>query len=412
MSFSVRIRKFATSLHVNVTAQNFSSFVSENETKAHVLYKKGCVTVNDETFGKRKHYRPPQLYKPTFLKSLEVNNFSYQTELFNEVDVKESCERAREILLEIGLHAPMNLLFAIEGKECTHYKTKRTQSIAYYLFEVVVKNKLHVSVGNIFSLKNVSKDLEKLRKELALAKLPVVKPHSLRGIILESQVVGTLFHEFAHLLEFDRSSWKIKRIIGKRIFDRKDLTVIEKPRMESFGFNMITDEGIETKDIVLVKDGKVKEPIDSVVFRYEKGCCGYSETANELALPRTVNLYASIDDGEPYNSFLENEVALIKNVAAFPVNFNPLNVLLDITRIQGVLLKGNKPSGILTGNINLRLSLKHLIRDAVFSCEKGGKEPGFCIKHGQKVRSTQIAPAALLRENTLELFLRAISNIR
>lgn len=328
------------------------------------------------------------------------------------MNVKESSERVKEILKETDLHAPINLLFAIERKELTYNEANRTQAIAYYLFEVIVKDKLHISVGNIFSSKNIYKDLEKLREELALLKLPMVKPISLKGIILEPQAVGTLFHEFAHLLELDRFSWKRRRIIGERIFDRKDLTVIEKPRMESFGFNMITDEGIETEDVILVKDGKVKEPIDSVVFRYNKGCCGYSETANELALPRTVNLYVSIDKGEPRNSFPNNDVAIIKNVVASPANFNPLNVLLDITRIQGILLKDNKPSGIFTGNINLRVALKHFIEDAIFSSEKGGKEPGFCIKHGQKVRSTQTAPAALLGKTTSRSFLQAITRLR
>jgi hypothetical protein len=412
MSFSAEIRKFFASLHVNVTKQNFSSFVLENETGACLLFKKEHIIIKDKKSGKKKYYKTPRWYKPSFLKLFEANNFSCQTELFDETDVRETSERTQEILKETNIHAPINLLFAIEGKECIYLGVKRTQTIAYYSFEAFIKNKLHISVGNLYSLKNVSKDLEKLHEELAVSKLPVVKPHSLRAILLEPQVVGTLFHEFAHLLEFDRSSQKIRRIIGKKIFDREDLTIVEKPRMESFGFNMITDEGIETRDVTLVENGKLKEPIDSVIFKYNMGSCGYSEAAYELAYPRTVNLYITVDNGESYNNLACNEVAVIKNATILPVNSNPFNVLLDINRIQGILLKDNIPRSIITGNLNLRVKLKDLVEDATFSREKGGGEPGFCVKQGQRVRSTQIAPAALLGKTSSKLFFCAINNLQ
>ncbi len=260
-----------------------------------------------------------------------------------------------------------------------------------------------VSIDEIINLNKLIKKYEKIVIQSEKCKSVKLIKRKL-PLILSSRASGIFIHEIiGHTLEADlvvenKSLFKPEDIDKKFFpssFNVSDISLVEET----------DDEGEKKEEIVLVKDGVLKNFISSLYFKkfFSIGTSGRGRRSSYSypPIPRQNTIY--LKGGK--RSFFDilsgvNEGILIKNVKSGNFNVKTKEFYLNIIEayvIKNGMLDAQLKNFKIKGNlINYIEKMEDLSSETYF----GGLE-GYCHKKGQNIRTAYKVPSILF--NDIEL---------
>jgi hypothetical protein len=376
---------------------------------------RGSISYSRDRISVVEHGGPRQWVYPT-ARPVEapptLQSHEHEFGRLEEGLLREACTLINRKLGEDFPRRTLSVTFYLEDKTITCREASARQTAVFFTVEVgrgfmepPTGSQPFLSAGGPLRLERVERAVTELQTRLALP-----REHSRRSLrrlldrgnlLLGPQAVGTIWHEVAHLLEWDVAQhWDV---LGKPICRFEGLKVSEEPRQATFGWNAVTDEGIPARERLLIEDGLAVGVLDSWGFRQSDGSSGYIGVSGGLPVPRTVNLRVTCPGRASLTDLYGRRAIVIENLKTSipdcPDNEeNGLwSVVLRVSRIEGIVAEDGLPVATYSVPVDCRLHLRDFNdRTCETSLEQGGNEPGFCLKRGQFVRSTQTAPAVLV----------------
>ena len=404
MPFGLRLRKSLASL-VTDSSSDFTQFTaSERGFEIRVRYDRYCAEVHMAGAKKRVYRVPSCPASPPVAASGRWTLGTWDQQTLSKV--RDTVSSAP--LFPAQDPKPYGALTLLrETKEVEREESLSSQAVAMFVLEVQTPETGVVSAGGLLELANVVRSLGSVAARVSLpaaSRESTLVRRAIRSgsLLLGFQAVGTLFHEIAHHLESDVVLRGGRSLLGKPVCDFEGLVVTEDPCGSTFGFNALSDEGVETRRKLLVQDGMVVGLLDSLAFPHTEGRSGYVGSLPGLPVPRTVNLSVVGEGGLPYDELLGDKALVLENIAASLEGEIGGEAALIVSQASGVIVHGGSQAANFSFPLDLSIPLSTLTRDNfLFSTETSGAEPGFCLKDGHFVRSTQVAPAFLVRQGPL-----------
>lgn len=223
-------------------------------------------------------------------------------------------------------------------------------------------------------------------------------PSGEMNVLMDPELAGVFIHEaFGHAVEADhvlQGASVLSDKLGKRIAG-ENVTIVDDPTIEEFGFFPFDDEGVGAKKRVLVENGVLKSYLHSKeTAKKLKGEPGNARSEG-VAFPivRMSNTYLSAGDlnFEELLELCNNGVFLLGSRGG---ETNPATGYFQFSAQYGYIVKNGEISEMirdvsLSGNLEILKALK-LGNKVEF-------DPGFCGKAYQTVPVADGAPATLCR---------------
>jgi len=239
---------------------------------------------------------------------------------------------------------------------------------------------------------------EKLHRLCALHTLPKVAT-GLDGtpILLSSNAVGNIFHEYAHLLEMDFLGFCAAMTLkGKLVFtNQESISIFEDPTAQTVGFNAFTDDGRSSRRMSIIRHNALDGFLDSSSYPYRDIGCGYvGYGRTHFPIPRSTNLVVEVQC-LPYTA---KRYVLVTELDLQLQSGDPLETCVYIASGEGVYIEQDRPAFRLDLDFGVRTTLQKLVASMVFVHANPDFPSigGMCIKGESQVRSAQIAPQAFL----------------
>ncbi|MCS7143606.1 MAG: TldD/PmbA family protein [Archaeoglobaceae archaeon] len=360
------------------------------------------------------------------LKNAEMNIIAEGKEEILEVQSSGKYEyKAKIDPRDISIEEKLNLLKEINKGILT--KTKRigyVESLKRFEYRDSSGNEVYyalprigisvVAIGKGESLQFISKRLmkpggwEKLEKAFELvdevneilpkllnAKVP---PSGEMNVLMNPELAGVFIHEaFGHAVEADHvlqgSSVLIGKI-GKRIAG-ENVSIMDDPSIEEFGFYPFDDEGVKAKGKVLVENGILKSYLHSKETAKKLGGEPGNGRSEGVAFPivRMSNTYIKAGDFK-FEELLEeckNGVFLLGSRGG---ETNPATGYFQFSAQYGYIVR-NGEIGEMIRDVSLSGTLE-ILKDVKLG-NKVEFDPGFCGKAFQTVPVADGAPVVLCR---------------
>ncbi len=223
-------------------------------------------------------------------------------------------------------------------------------------------------------------------------------PSGEMNVLMDQELAGVFIHEaFGHAVEADhvlQGASVLGEKLGKRIAG-ENVTIVDDPTIEEFGFFPFDDEGVMAKKKVLVENGVLKSYLHSKETAKKLGGYPGNARSDGVAFPvvRMSNTYLCRGDLK-FEELLElcrNGVFLIGSRGG---ETNPATGYFQFSAQYGYIVKNGEISDMirdvsLSGNLDILKNLE-LGREIAF-------DPGFCGKAYQTVPVADGAPVTLCR---------------
>lgn len=252
--------------------------------------------------------------------------------------------------------------------------------------------------GGWEKLEGVFKLVEEVNEvlpKLVNAKSP---PSGEMNVLMDPELAGVFVHEaFGHAVEADhvlQGASVLSDKLGKRIAG-ENVTIIDDPTIEEFGFFPFDDEGVRAKRKVLVENGMLRSYLHSKETAKKLGGEPGNARSEGVAFPivRMSNTYLCAGDlkFEELLELCKNGVFLLGSRGG---ETNPATGYFQFSAQYGYIVKNGEISEMirdvsLSGNLEILKDLK-LGNKVEF-------DPGFCGKAYQTVPVADGAPATLCR---------------
>lgn len=323
-----------------------------------------------------------------FFNSCKSNSFLFDTEWPLELKCKliEIINKNYECLSEIkGINNQCEIRLEKNFIEINGRKTVREYTYLSYIgannsSQCIIKPYITdmKEIGFFVNLKTETEKYETLKA-------------GLYDIVFSEGWNGMIFHEACgHCLEGDNivtnNSIFTPNDIGKQVA-MEEVTLIDDPHLHEGGLLGIDDEGNETKKIILIENGILKNFLttekNSRDLNIRNTCRARREKYSSKPLPRMTNTYLQIGGQDNQKiPHLANNGILVKRVGAGNVNIKTGDFsfwVLEAYRIHEGELGKRLPMFLITDNSKRFLN-------NIFAVGKNLKiESGFCKKGGQVV---------------------------
>lgn len=326
-----------------------------------------------------------------------------------DLDVEEKIKFLRD--LSKWLTARNSRISYVESLRKFSYRDSEGSDVSYFVPRVGVSvfavekgktlqflSKRLMKPGGMEKLENAFELIEEINEvlpKLVNAKAP---PSGEMNVLMDPQLAGVFIHEaFGHAAEADhvlQGSSVLSKRIGEKIAG-ENVTIIDDPRIEEFGFFAFDDEGVEAKRKILVEKGVLKSYLHSRETAKKLGGVPGNARAEGVAFPivRMSNTFLEPGDYE-FDELLElckNGVYLIGSRGG---ETNPATGYFHFSAQYGYIVRNGEIVEMIR-DVGIMGTLE-LLKDL-----KLGKEvrfdPGFCGKASQTVPVSDGAPEVLCR---------------
>ncbi|MEM0350685.1 MAG: TldD/PmbA family protein [Archaeoglobaceae archaeon] len=326
-----------------------------------------------------------------------------------DVDVKEKIELLKDLYKNI--RAKSVKISYIENYRNFFYRDSDGSESSYFVPRIGVSilaiekgktlqflSKRLMKVGGFENLKKVFDLVEEINEvlpKLVDAKSP---PAGEMNVLMDSQLAGVFIHEaFGHAAEADhvlQGSSVLSGKIGHKIAG-ENVTIVDDPTLEEFGFFPFDDEGVEAKRKVLVENGVLKSYLHSRETAKKLGGVAGNARSEGVDFPIVRMSNTFLEPGE-YSfeellEFCKNGVYLIGSRGG---ETNPATGYFHFSTQYGYIVRNGEIAEIIR-DVGL-MGYLDILKDL-----KIGKEikfdPGFCGKAYQVVPVADGAPEVLCR---------------
>ncbi|MEM2726771.1 MAG: TldD/PmbA family protein [Archaeoglobaceae archaeon] len=238
-------------------------------------------------------------------------------------------------------------------------------------------------------------EVNEILPRLLNAKAP---PSGEMNVLMNPELAGVFIHEaFGHAVEADHvleGASVLSGKIGERIAG-ENVTIMDDPTLEEFGFYPFDDEGVKAKKKVLVENGILKSYLHSKETAKKLGGEPGNARSDGVAFPivRMSNTYLS--EGElKFEELLElckNGVFLVGSRGG---ETNPATGYFQFNAQYGYIIRNGEISEMIR-DVSLSGTLD-ILKDVNLGNEVEF-DPGFCGKAFQTVPVADGAPAVLCR---------------
>ncbi|MEM1579081.1 MAG: TldD/PmbA family protein [Archaeoglobaceae archaeon] len=325
------------------------------------------------------------------------------------IDIEQKVRLLKE--LHTAIKAESVKISYMESFKVLHYRDSQGNEIEYSVPRIGVSiiaigkgetlqfiSKRLMKPGGWEKLKNVyelAEEINDVLPELLKAKAP---PSGEMNVVMDSQLAGVFVHEaFGHAVEADhvlQGASVLSGKIGEKIAG-ENVTIIDDPTIEEFGFYPFDDEGVKARKKILVEKGILKGYLHSrETAKKLKGEPGNARSEGvSFPIVRMSNTF--LEEGDfSFEELLElckNGVFLIGSRGG---ETNPATGFFQFSAQYGYLVR-NGEMGEMIRDVSLMGTLE------VLKNLKIGKEikfdPGFCGKAYQTVPVADGAPFVLCR---------------
>lgn len=326
-----------------------------------------------------------------------------------DIDVEEKVAFLKD--LNKALSARNSKISYIESLRKFSYRDSEGSEVSYFVPRVGISvlavekgrtlqflSKRLMKPGGMEKLKDAYDLIEEINEvlpKLVDAKAP---PSGEMNVLMDPQLAGVFIHEaFGHAVEADhvlQGSSVLSNKLGEKVAG-ENVTIVDDPRIEEFGFFPFDDEGVEANRKVLVEKGVLKGYLHSRETAKKLGGVPGNARAEGVAFPivRMSNTFLEPGDYE-FEELLElckNGVFLIGSRGG---ETNPATGYFHFSAQYGYIVRNGEIAEMIRdvgimGTLDLLKDLK-LGKDVRF-------DPGFCGKASQIVPIADGAPEILCK---------------
>lgn len=326
-----------------------------------------------------------------------------------DVDVEQKVKLLKE--LHKSISAKSVKISYMENFKFLNYRDSQGNEVQYFVPRVGVSiiaigkgetlqfiSKRLMKPGGWEKLKNVYELVYEINEVLPMLLKAKAPPSGEMNVVMDSQLAGVFIHEaFGHAAEADhvlQGASVLSGKIGEKIAE-ENVTIVDDPTIEEFGFYPFDDEGVKAKRKVLVENGILKSYLHSrETAKKLKGEPGNARSEGvSFPIVRMSNTFLEKGDFsfEELLELCKNGVFLVSSRGG---ETNPATGFFQFSAQYGYLVR-NCEIGEMIRDVSLMGSLE------ILKNLKIGKEikfdPGFCGKSYQTVPVADGAPFVLCK---------------